>query len=631
MPPLFTATNVTTLLRKVVHAARYVHPRATVPISPASKIQRVRLSVQSALRETFTSLSVPANQAYALHPAQISSRGYASYATKLRGTPLNRAGHQFKTNGFRPVQAAELRGSKRITNVGVGYARTFATTGTFAADPLISATQANASIVLRAFSKLLQDDQSSDTLPRATPYTSCKSRSPMRREKRRLSARRGVRTVSGCLRSSGSCSIDHVDTCCIRRPRLSDVYHYFPLPARACEDAIDLPLLPEEIATPGRTSTLSIGLLPSDDALLIPTTSISFNELEVGVTVFANLTEGVVNLMTAFSIYGSTRVIPLLAKLESLGVVKNAESYGPATSAEVLFDSEGRPCDLLIHFHDRSELDVRAILGETLKEEQSTWYNLVEKESHVPLKAGVQATAMVEEEEDERARATGALSSSFENAIEPDPATLAWSFSGTRSARRLAGADIDPFDQQANTSNLQMPSPDSSGDVADGFGVENTLTDTQTSLHSRQNYLFPLENDLTPPDDLLTSSEAFSWRNGMDGSQLLFSLFSSPSQSPPLFSNIPDLVASQDSINSFHWSDDAQPSDDDSNLGSLSDMDSSETSAASDIEGVDDELMEMEGFSELLVPRTRPEGAARYQGGGEDQGSMYSSFTESLW
>jgi len=511
MAPLFTATNVTTLLRKVVHAARYVHPRATVATNKASRIHRARLALQLALHETYFSLSTSANQSHSLQPIRISSRSFTSSASRLHVTPLGRASQKFRMNPFRPAGAFEYRGASRLANIGLGNARTFATTGTIVAQPLLSATQANTSIVLRAFSDLLQDDNMGAFLPRASYHASFKPRRTLRRDRRRA-CRRGLSELSWLSRSTGSFSstssysLENVDKYCIPHSHLLDLSHYFPIPGRSADFAIHLPPCPEHITTPSRTTTLSIDLRPSDEALLMSTDLISFRDVELGRTGFANLTGGVVSLTEAFSTYASTRVIPLIAKLESLGVISNAEFVGPETQGEVVYNNDKNPVNLLIVFKDRSEADVRAILGETL-DGQATWYDIFERDSRIPSSPGLDASLISEAEEWSSSSESGPNDASIRS-DPPDQATLAWSALKAPFETPRIRPSIPPWaTQQENTSDLVMPSADGSEGTAICASGEALV------------------------EDILTPPESYSWPSTADESMM--SQTASPGDATP--------------------------------------------------------------------------------------------------
>jgi hypothetical protein len=142
---------------------------------------------------------------------------------------------------------------------------------------------------------------------------------------------------------------------------LRDIGHYFPIVLGPVDDEVALPLQPETLVTVGVTTTLALPLSPSLNTLLEPTSKIPYADAEVGVAILAQLTHGILPLHDAYAAAGA-RIIPLLAKLESLGVL-DIHAY-PTTTLDVTTNHRGEPDILRVIFSGRSARDVRAFLGD---------------------------------------------------------------------------------------------------------------------------------------------------------------------------------------------------------------------------------------------------------------------------
>jgi hypothetical protein len=153
--------------------------------------------------------------------------------------------------------------------------------------------------------------------------------------------------------------------------------HYFPQIRTTHTDKPSL-LLPERLVHPGTTTILTIGLSTTFQEILEQTANVSYRDAEIGLTVFANLFSGLVPLMDAFEKYRSSRVMPLISKLESLGLI-DTDGCGPSTHLEYTTDSVGTIETLRVVFDGRNEGDVRKILGETLLEKgEEVWFAIHE-------------------------------------------------------------------------------------------------------------------------------------------------------------------------------------------------------------------------------------------------------------
>ncbi|ODN80750.1 hypothetical protein L202_02906 [Cryptococcus amylolentus CBS 6039] len=351
MPPLFTSTSLTTLLRSVAGAAKRIQPHAMAraPHRTITHINKARNAVHKLAHQTFPSLATPSHQLY--QPTTI--RAGARFAS-TQGPSVAKSARPFGAVG-RGLQAGKRphwgHGRFIPSNVGLGTARGFAS------GPA-SGIHAQVPMGLRAFASLLDDDcKVNKTLPRASRY------SPYTRK-----AGRHTRKTCKSIDSSF----------------IADLHHYFPLITVSVEESeIPLPPTPETLTTADKTTVLSLPLSPSLEALLHPTSELTYSETSVGVHILARLTTGILPIHSAFSLHSSTRILPLLNKLESLGVLE-FHPGSPLVHAEVLRDADGQPDILRLVFQDRSVGDVRELLGESLrKHEEGEWWALWEERKEV--------------------------------------------------------------------------------------------------------------------------------------------------------------------------------------------------------------------------------------------------------
>nr|ODN87295.1 hypothetical protein L203_03567 [Cryptococcus depauperatus CBS 7841] len=390
MPPLFTSTSLTTFIRQMRGIAKYIHQPATAISRTAPKrtintIGRVRGAVNQAVHETFPSLSTPAHQLHHTGKIKNGAKNFGSWShnveTSVSKRSLGRVGQ-----GLQGAKRPQWGHGRSIpTSVGLGTARGFASGPS-------GAVTANTPIVLRAFSSMLSEkDAKNKALPRASRY------SPYVRKSCRRQRRNNVYK-----------SIDS--------SFLVDLQHYFPLGhSKVEQDA--LPLLPEALVTPEKTTVLAIPLSPSLEALLCPTNELSYHEASLGVSILARLTKGVLPIHSVFSLHASTRVIPLLTKLESLGVL-DYHPHSPTVEGQLVQDASGRPDVLRLVFKQRSCGDVRALLGESLRRhEQGQWWALWEEKSITELSQGEQREIMGNW--DERNSGNGELEESSIDLVYP--------------------------------------------------------------------------------------------------------------------------------------------------------------------------------------------------------------------
>ncbi|GFZ42770.1 hypothetical protein JCM24511_00488 [Saitozyma sp. JCM 24511] len=355
----FTSTTITTLLRKVAAAAKQVHPTVPAPAARggtlplprgASGLRRARNAVEQVIRETFPSLHTPQ-----LHPALEPIR-----LAPRHGVP-RAPGSSFRygsTSAFRTAYRlphGAPRGAAMNAHVGLGSARTFAS------GPTQSLVQSKVPIGFRAFASLLNDEDHDRVLPRASRYRPYSRPAKSAGSRLRRSARR--------VPNPSVSSVDSV--------ALNQLSFYFPRVRRSPGVAdVPLPPTPETLVTPGKTTTLSLPLSPDLHALLEPTTEVTYQDAEIGLTILAHLPRGVLDVSEAFDLHRCHRIIPLVAKLQSLGVLDNTEFGTPSAALYVVRNAMGQPDILRITFVGRSVSDVHALLGESLRpnEEGDWWY-----------------------------------------------------------------------------------------------------------------------------------------------------------------------------------------------------------------------------------------------------------------
>jgi hypothetical protein len=564
MPPLYTSTNLTTLFRKVTSAARQVTASTNRTIGTASRltrIQRARLSIKQALHEAFPSLRTPS---YSLNTSLSGSarREFSQTAASHYQPPFSRAGQAFRGD------ATRHSGLTSRVGFGISPARTFASApaGTIAA---------NAPIFLRAFVKSLDLDtlHKDQQGPKPSLYTAFQPlhrSARLRRSRRKINCSQcsAVSSIHVKYSSRGSiASTDHTGSVDVARHHvLADLDHYFPRLLRSVEHGkLDL-LLPEKLIQPGTTTVLTVGLSTSLRALLEPTTDISYRDAQLGLTVFANLFSGVIPLAEAFETYASSRVMPLIAKLESLGVI-NSEGSGPCTHLEYTTDVIGHIETLRFVFEGRSEGNVRSLLGETLLEEgQEVWFAIHEEKE-------VDAGSLTPEERMEMSDAWGSplqeetrsitLGSEINDPEEIDSDMIeVWGSSplpaGQAISPKPAFSDID----------LILPSPD-----------------TFNGLH------LSFEDD---HNAVLSTSDSFSYPNSADfspnrGNSTIPNSFSS--YSTPSASFISSMVESERAL-SDGWS--TAPSEADSDLDMEMNM---------SVDSLEDEIENDEREVEMQVNR----------------------------
>ncbi|KAK4684562.1 hypothetical protein P7C73_g5610, partial [Tremellales sp. Uapishka_1] len=352
MPPPLSSSSLSTFMRRVVQTVSHnakLHPTS------AARLNYLVSSLQKATLQTFPSLSAPAH-ALRLQPTPLHFHSI----TKSFAHPLKRLGNASAFSHTRPRPSGGLHFA---SNVGLGTARTFAS-GPAAG----GAGQAigKVPIGLRAFANLLSDEEHDKALPRASRYTPYQRSRPARTRRTRA-----------------------------RACRKQEYQHYFPLLTATSTSDPTLPPLPETLVTPDVETTLSLPLSPSLNHLLSPTTTLAYDVSEIGLSIFARLLHGILPLHDAFSIYGSTRLIPLLAKMEGLGVLTP-----DGVDMQVILDSFGQPDILRIVFSDRSKDDVKRLLGESLRAgDEGDWWHLHEEKLVVEHRSAEAKLTVGEEKE----------------------------------------------------------------------------------------------------------------------------------------------------------------------------------------------------------------------------------------
>lgn len=290
MPP-YTSNSITTALRRAVNTAKQSLAKKANKIA---KHRSLRLA-QQALHETFPALSHPTYPRPALQPIPLRQPVHplrqAQQTMRMSPTP------------FRHFSSSP-RGAAMVSRVGLGSARTFATSSV--------AQATNCHVALRAFAGLTDK-----TLPRATWYDSY----TVRRRRRR----------NGNVRTTDSQKTRSV----------KDIDFFFPIAT------------PSHI-TPGTDATIHIALHPSYYQILdsAPATNATV----------PNRFAGVPQVLQAYNAHSSHHVAPLLNKLDSLGALPAAGTLQPVV--EVLM-VKGQPDVLRLTLPSRSIADLKALLGET--------------------------------------------------------------------------------------------------------------------------------------------------------------------------------------------------------------------------------------------------------------------------
>jgi hypothetical protein len=358
MPPLVQSANWQTLARQAGRLLTKVKPPNlnTIKTTLPGKVVR-------AIHQTFPSLSTPAhllelNPAYAFSSSGNQlSRGFNKAVTLNRlHQPFAQASRGFRTAARRPT-------TPFASNVGLGSARSYS------AGPQ-QAFHGKVPMGLRALASLLDQD-TEKTLPGRSQYK------PYNRpQKYAKTAKRSVRS-----------SISSIDL---------EMDRHFPRQHAGPAHAENL-LQPEQLVTGGINTTLTIpiGRTYLEILGLPPAEPLAANEL--GRSRFANLdnirVRGILNNPAA------RHMLALFNKLDALGVTQINEegefSQVEGTQHFVEIDGERELDEVHLKFYDRSEADVRKIIGESMRPRNEGW--TLREERAIKIVGPVEALAALEQ------------------------------------------------------------------------------------------------------------------------------------------------------------------------------------------------------------------------------------------
>jgi hypothetical protein len=360
MPPFVQSANWQTLARQAGRLLTKVKPPNlnTIKTTLPGKVVR-------AIHQSFPSLSTPAhllelNPAYAFNSSGNQlSRGFNKAVT------LNRL-HQPFAQASRGIRTAARRPTTPFaSNVGLGSARSYS------AGPQ-QAFHGKVPMGLRALASLLDQD-TEKTLPGRSYYK------PYNRpQKHARSAKRSVRS-----------SISSIDL---------EMDRHFPRRQAAAGPAhAKDPLQPEQLVTGGINTTLTIpiGRTYLEILGLPPAEPLAANEL--GRSRFANLdnirVHGILNNPAA------RHMLALFDKLDALGVTQINEegefSQVEGTQHFVEIDGERELDEVHLKFYDRSEADVRKIIGESMRPRNEGW--TLREERAIKIVSPAEALAALEQ------------------------------------------------------------------------------------------------------------------------------------------------------------------------------------------------------------------------------------------
>lgn len=345
MPPFVQSANWQTLARQAGRLLTKVKPpnANTIKTTLPRKVARV-------IRQSFPSLSTPAhllelNPAYAYTSSASNhlSRGFNKAVTLNRlQQPFTQASRGFRTAARRPT-------TPFASNVGLGTARSYSS------GPQ-QAFHGNVPVALRALASLIDQD-TDKSLPGSSRYK------PYYMPKKLFkTGKRSARV---------SYSIDSV-----KMARYAERDILFP---RATTIDANLPenrLQPERLVTSGINTTLSIAIGQSFLEIFDTPPAEPFDPRDLGVTVQANLLSSHL-LDNLFENPVARHLQAFFQKLDSLGVtavyregefarVEMSEHYSE-------YDGQRMPEILVLKFSDRSEMDVRKIVGESLRPREEGW------------------------------------------------------------------------------------------------------------------------------------------------------------------------------------------------------------------------------------------------------------------
>jgi len=339
MPPFVQSANWQTLARQAGRLLTKVKPPNinTIKTTLPGKVVR-------AIHQSFPSLSTPVhllelNPAYAFTSSGNQlSRGFNKAVT------LNRL-HQPFTQASRGIRTAARRPTTPFaSNVGLGSARSYS------AGPQ-QALHGKVPMALRALASLIDQD-TEKTLPGRSQYK------PYNRPQNHTKAiKRSVRA------SSSSIDQERMDT-------------LFPRRRAAAGPALPENLLqPEQLVTSGINTTLTIPIGRSYLEIFDSPHAEPLSASELGRTRFANLD----NLRAGgiFNNRAARHMMGLFNKLDALGITRILEDGEFAriegTQFFVDIDGERELDEVHLTFYDRSEADVRKIVGESMRPRTEGW------------------------------------------------------------------------------------------------------------------------------------------------------------------------------------------------------------------------------------------------------------------
>jgi hypothetical protein len=359
MPPLVQSANWQSLARqagrlltKVKVKAPNININTTLPRHVARVIQ-----------QSFPSLSTPAHL-LELNPAYAYTSSAPNHLSQgfKRAVHLNRQCHPLAqaTRGFRTARRPASH-TPVASNVGLGSARNYS------AGPQ-QVLNGKVPMALRAFASLIDND-TDRTLPRPGHYK------PYNR-KARISK-------SGKRKTMFSFSSGTIDSTRIGTSVASDYTYYFP-PHPVPAPVADNRLRPEQLVTTGINTVLSIPLAETYHELLNLPPAVPYAGSDLGVRRFADLTGGLLNVAQIIHNRAIPFIIPLLNKLDALGVSHiTAEGEFARCDMHVAFvriDGLEWPDSFEVVFHDRCRMDVEAILGESLRPiREGDWWSVHEE------------------------------------------------------------------------------------------------------------------------------------------------------------------------------------------------------------------------------------------------------------
>lgn len=354
MPPFVQSASWQGLIRqagRLLIRAGSKPPKATKVKSPI--LRQIKHIVQT----TFPSASTPA------HLLELSPARLPRSETFTRAQQLHRARHAltqasrgFRTSVRRPAVPAPV-------DVGLGTARNFSS-GAGAGTQVMNA---KVPMALRALSSLVDSDIDGEAgWPRLPVY-------------RPYDAKRLAKVATKVAASkSGSTPVTIEST---RRA----FERYFTPAAQADQLRTDTVgsssnlLRPEQLVTPGVNTTLTIPLAPSYHSIFELPPAEPFRADQLGIDRFANLLRGVMTLHEIIDNRASHFVIPLINKLDSLGLTDPVNGGCEMHVSHADVDGYAIPESISIKLYDRSAEDIRRLLGESLRQaHEGDWWILTE-------------------------------------------------------------------------------------------------------------------------------------------------------------------------------------------------------------------------------------------------------------